>query len=129
MSEIKSFIWIALVWLVLGIVLNLVFSSSAFWFSVFWGLCVGNLFFLAKTISSAILLMSHVNSTERPQMIFRTAFFGVLKLITLGCIGFFLYVVESIPGPSIVFGLGTMVVVPFFGGYLWSKRGRWQYAW
>ncbi|MGK5088776.1 hypothetical protein WDW86_14560 [Bdellovibrionota bacterium FG-2] len=129
MGQLKPFLWCALGWLVLGTLLSLALSSgeaklSIAWFLCFWGLSVFDLFALTKVVSTLLILAAGDEKSveKRPALIIQSFYWGFLKIGCLGAFGVVLFLGSSISRGAMLLGLGTLIIVPLFGGFLWSQR-------
>jgi len=118
----------AVIWLVLGEILCWVFNfdlEQAFLayksFLGFWTLSVLDLGILAKFLSSAAHLMDAEEAT-RPAYAVQALVWGVGKVVCLGLFVLVLLKGHEIPMHSLLLGMGTLVVVPLAGGFIWSQR-------
>ncbi|MEO5971054.1 MAG: hypothetical protein ABIQ95_14090 [Bdellovibrionia bacterium] len=127
-SGIVIFGIVSAVWLILGEVscwaLNpnpeqafLAYRS----FLGFWCLSVLDLGILAKFLSSAGYLMN-ANETTRSAYAVQAIVWGVGKIVCLGLFVLVLLKGHEIPMHSLLLGMGTLVVVPLAGGFIWSQR-------
>jgi hypothetical protein len=138
MSE-KTYVPFAIaagIWLLTGGFLSWYFGPqewsvfySAAWFCVLWTLCVLDLITLSKAIQAAFRLIGQdpnysgeVADQKRPALIVQAFYWGFIKLACLGTFTVILMRAQQIPSSSLLLGLGTLVVVPIFGGFWWSKR-------
>ncbi len=88
---------------------------------IYFALAVTDLFFLVKIVAALMHLMSDQGAKNRTAYAIQAFVFGGLKLICLGMIGLCLWKFPSTSSGGILFGLGTLVVVPLLGGFLWSQ--------
>lgn len=93
------------------------------WIFIFWVLSILDLVALAKTLSS---VMGLINSSEKSELratyMVQTLCWGFFKL---ACLGLFILVLlkgQNIPWIGLLLGMGTLVVVPVMGGFVWSQR-------
>jgi hypothetical protein len=119
---------VSIVWLILGEVLCWGFNSNveqAFvaYKSVlgFWLLSVLDLTVLAKFLSSTGSLMNATEETKSAHAV-QALVWGLAKVVCLGLFVLVLLKGHEIPMHSLLLGMGTLVVVPLAGGYIWSQR-------
>lgn len=123
--DLRPFLWASLAWAALSIgVLSFIASdpgeSMRSW-GIYFALALTDLFFLVKTVAALMHLMSDQGAKNRTAYAIQAFVFGGLKLICLGMIGLCLWKLPSTSSGGILFGLGTLVVVPLLGGFLWSQ--------
>ncbi|MBN22115.1 MAG: hypothetical protein CL678_12615 [Bdellovibrionaceae bacterium] len=108
--------------------LFVLFSSNRFQaaqvFIVFWSLCVMDLFFLERLVGTLMQMSQSAHTETRWSYGIQSLVYGLLKLLMLGAIValLFHYGNKNTQGLPIIFGLGTLVIVPLFGGFLWSQK-------
>jgi hypothetical protein len=96
---------------------------ATYWALAIWALCMLDFLTLARCGSSVLALMaSGPNDTKRPYWMIQSLFWGSMKLLCLGAIGVALFYGRSIPSIALLLGLGTLLVVPLFGGFWWSRK-------
>lgn len=127
-TPIKPFLIVALFWVVMGIlgcqyfsVETGSFSRSLIWFLGLWTLCLLDLVALTKTVQS-VLRMASSSDENRAACAIQTFSWGAIKLV---CLGFFTLVLiqgRTIPIAGLLFGMATLLVVPLFGGLIWSQK-------
>lgn len=118
----------AAVWLICGSALSLATGGWA-WISVgyFW------LFALASILDLWILgmalrtVLSWMENAEKPSekrtaLAIQAFVWGLFKLICVGFLGWLVIAFRGTPTGSLVFGLGSLVVVSLLGGLIWSQR-------
>lgn len=121
----KAFFWSAALWLVLGLGVVSSFSASerwwysAGWFFLFWTLVLLDLALIAGLVGA---MVSWQESSDKARMGIRVAVLGLLKVLWLVIFGAILILKRGIPTPSLLVGLGTLIVVPLFGGLVWSYQ-------
>lgn len=100
------------------------FGVAGLWFAAFWCMSVLDLFLIAKTVESLGQLLTEDGQTpeKKAAWILRASTWGVLKIVCLGLFIFIFVVVTGLPQTSLFLGIGTLVVVPLAGGWLWSQR-------
>jgi hypothetical protein len=127
-NSLWLFLWASLAWLVLGWVFCAFLGTSradalasGFWMAIFWGLCVLDLWVLARFMSVAMAWMN-AEPEKRTAYSIQAFCWGLFKLV---CLGLFIGVLlkgYEIPTYGLLLGMGTLGVVPLFGGFLWSQR-------
>lgn len=96
-------------------------SRELFWFlALFFGSVV-NLFALSKAVGKVIEWMQYSGQNRSSGLLVEILFWGTLKFGCLILLGSLIWRSRSVPGMTLVLGLSTLVVVPLFGGYLWSR--------
>lgn len=127
-SGIFLFGTVSVVWLILSEVLcwglnsNREQAFSAYKSLLgFWTLSVLDLGILAKFLSSAGYLMN-ANEATRSAYAVQAIVWGVSKVVCLGLFVLVLLKGHEIPMHSLLLGMGTLVVVPLAGGFIWSQR-------
>jgi hypothetical protein len=126
-KTVWPFAGVAGLWLALCIAISLKWAgahaagAAAAWAGALWGLCLLDLYSLARAVGAALELAS-TEGENRGALIIQAFYWGVIKLTCLGILGAILLHGRSIPMASVVSGFGTMVVVPLVGGYRWSQK-------
>lgn len=93
------------------------------WFLVLWAACMLDLLVLCRAVYALGAILEEGHSVEKTAALRLQAFFwGIFKLACLGIFGIILSLAEGIPTPSLLLGMGTIVVVAIGGGWLWSQR-------
>ena len=93
------------------------------WFGAVWAFCVLDLIFMVKALASVVHLMTETRTDRRPARIIQVMFWGALKLLCLGAIGYLVYVARGkSPSASLWTGVATIVIVPLVAGFWWSRR-------
>jgi hypothetical protein len=130
LSKLDIFLFglVGVLWLALAQVLGRVLSHSPIeaqesfqWILGFWALCVLDLLVLRKLISIIFQLVSLAEGNRLRQSI-QALCWGVLKVL---CLGLFIVVLlkgQKIPMHGLLLGIGTLGVIPVFGGLLLSQR-------
>lgn len=120
------FFWVAGLWWALSAAWVSNAGSSLSWLSAIWFLCMADLFALAKLVSALLELVGSENEDRKKhgQAVIRASSWGAIKLACLAFIGMVLFRGRDIPTYSLLAGLGTLVVVPIFGGLGWHLRGE-----
>ncbi len=125
-SEAQPFVAAAIFWGVFSeVVCFFFFKTQPFlrtflWTLGLWVVCVLDLAAMAQMFRAVFALMSDIPEVSRPAWKLRLLIWGLTKLTCLGLLGVILFLNPSIPSPALLFGLGTLVVVPLFGGLGWS---------
>ena len=128
MDQLKPFFWCSVAWLAAGGTLSVALPAGALsaapWFLAFWGLSVLDLLALSRVVQSLLSLVAieEKDLEKRPALIIQSFYWGFLKIGCLGAFGIVLFFSTSISKLSMFLGLGTLVIVPLFGGFLWSQR-------
>lgn len=114
----RPFVISALIWWGLGTIF-----TKSLWFSVVWIVCLFDFFAIFKTIACVLALMSDTQADKKAVLLFQTVFWGLMKLSCLGLLGGLLMMSQrfEIPQKSLLMGLATLMVVPLFGGFWWSR--------
>lgn len=117
-TKTLPFAMMAVIWWALGAIF-----TNVFWFSVVWLICVFDFFAIFKTIACVLALMSDGQADKKAVILFQTLFWGFMKLACLGLLGGLLMMSQKfeIPQKALLMGLGTLIVVPLFGGFWWSR--------
>ncbi len=122
-QQLRPFLLATLAWLVLGtgVVLAALSPESRTSGLVWWlGL------FLLATLDLGMIaalvgtLLDGPPEGDRVRWGVRLAFLGSMKLLAWGIFALLLFGNRGIPNASLLSGLGTLVAVPLFGGFLWS---------
>lgn len=123
MKTLKPFLAVAVFFLLAGVAFHAATysSESTLRFILFWSLCMMNLFFLAKAVASVLNMMTDNDPTQRPMGLISTFFWGSLKLIGLGLLGFLIFQYRDASMAPVLSGVATLVIVPLVGGMLWSQ--------
>lgn len=118
----KPFLWVGLIWLVLGLSVAFVMPgayqekiSRVRWVLFLWFLVITDLIALIALVSAAFEWFSG-NTKNQTYLIIRTSSWVTIKLACLGTLGWVLYSGRNIPVVALIFGVGTMTVVPILGG-------------
>lgn len=118
----------SVIWLVLGEVLcwalnsNIEQAFSAYKsFLGFWILSVLDIGVLGKFLSLAAHLMN-ADELNKSAYAVQALVWGVAKLVCLGLFVLVLLKGHEIPMHSLLLGMGTLVIVPLAGGFIWSQR-------
>lgn len=127
---VKPFAWASVAWLSIGAAVALTLSSrdtapsTLSWMLALWLLSVLDLAATGKLVGSFLgaAVSGAENSEKTPAYAIQTFVWGVLKLACLGIFGLVLMRGRMIPTPGLLLGLGTLVVVPLVGGFIWSQR-------
>lgn len=93
-------------------------------FLIFWALSLLNLIFLGKTLENLFHWMhpATVEPLEKSRRLFGMALSGILKFATLGVIIWGLVQYPYSFKWSLVLGLGTLIIVPLAGGWIWFRK-------
>lgn len=122
-QQLKPFLGAALLWLFLGS------GNVLYWVSpeargtglVWWvGLYLLGVLDLGMIAALVASLLEGAPEGDRVRWGVRLLFLGALKLLAWGIFAFLLFGNRGIPNASLLSGLGTLVVVPLLGGFLWS---------
>lgn len=123
-SQWKPFVLAALVWLATGSALAFWMASEDVhwttllgWFLIFWLLSSLDLLAIAALVSA---MGTWQDGVDRARLGVRLAALAVLKMALLGIFGAILFLNRGIPHSSLLVGVGTLIVVPLFGGLAWS---------
>jgi hypothetical protein len=123
--DLRPFLWATLGWAILSVAVLLFIADdvgqSMRSLAIYFTLAGTDLFFLVKIVAALMHLMSDQGAKNRTAYAIQAFVFGGLKLICLGMIGLCLWKLPSTSSGGILFGLGTLVVVPLLGGFLWSQ--------
>ena len=86
-----------------------------------WFLSILDLAVLSKL---GLVLFSLVNAegARRSALTIQAFFWGAFKIICLGLFVITLLKGQKIPVSGLSLGMGTLVVVPLLGGFLWSRK-------
>lgn len=121
--QARPFLVTAVAWLLIAAVAEAWAGRSVVilgWFFYLYALALVDLYALARLFQYGIGVM--IQSIEkRPALIVRAFTWGAVKLACLGIFGLTLLHGDRIPVSALLMGLGTLVVVPLFGGLLWSR--------
>ena len=96
-------------------------SRELLWFLALFLGSVVNLFALSKAVGKVIEWMQYSGQNRSSGLLVEILFWGTLKFGCLILLGSLIWRSRSVPGMTLVLGLSTLVVVPLFGGYLWSR--------
>jgi len=126
-AQLRPFLWTGLGWL--GLSLTGLSALGApeqrtvvlAWFVLFWLLAMLDLGTIAGLVFS---IVSWEESSDRLRVGIRVGSLAVLKIALLVIFGGILFLKHGIPQSSLLVGLGTLIVVPLFGGLLWSFQGK-----
>ncbi len=125
--ELKPFVWVAVLWSILGLLLVLGFTdepkTAALWYSGSLSLALLNLFLLGKFLAVVLVLLSYQVSEKRSMYAIQAAFWGFSKLIVLGVMIALVFHAEKAPMIALLLGMGSMVAIPLIGGFWWSQKG------
>ncbi len=125
-AVIRTFFIAGLIWLLLSITIAFFSASelirSLMWSVGLWLLCMLDLFSLAKAGAAVTHLIGGNLGDKRIPIAVQALFWGAIKLVCLGFIGWVLFNAQSAPEGALLMGLGTLVIVPLFGGFHWSQR-------
>jgi len=122
--EMKPFLIVLCIWSILGAGVSLFFSGAGFlWYLAALSLALMNLFFLVKTIAVLVVLVSDHLAEKKLYLGIQALFWASMKLATLGAIILLIYKAQNAPKVPLMMGVGTTVIVPLFGGFLWSQKG------
>lgn len=125
--ETKPFIWVALIWSLVGFLAVLGFSEepkvSALWYFASLSLALLNLFLLVKFLAVVLVLVSDQVSEKRPMYAIQATFWGFSKLTVLGVMIAVVFQAEKAPVMPLLLGMGSMVAIPLIGGFWWSQKG------
>ena len=134
LNSLKPFLIASVLWLAIGTLLcrglshaHDDFGHTYRWMILLWAVCLADLGALAKTVHALIQIAAGAGE-KQPILLIETFFWGFLKLICLGIFGVLMFRGEPIPSVSLLVGFGTLIVVPLFGGMLWSRTGLIQDA-
>jgi hypothetical protein len=120
------FAWVSLGWLFLAVLVcllsNIPTPVALPWLLGFWVLCVLDLFAIAETVEAVVRLQALKEGQDKLALVTRAFFWGFVKLACLGFLGLAVWVGRGVPNITLIFGLGTLVVVPLVGGLLWSQK-------
>lgn len=123
--RIAPFVYTTLIWGVVATLVVLGFTPepyrAAFWFALLYGMVVCNLFFLVKSIAVVIVLLSYQGAEKQTRHAIQLAFWGTAKFSTLGALIAVIWKAKDIPTLALAMGMGTLLVVPFIGGFWWSN--------
>jgi hypothetical protein len=124
-EKVLPFVWVALAWLAVGLILCYFLAFQApiglvfGWFFLLWAICLVD--FLSMVISFSKFLDLKAGSI-RIRQFFEAAFWGAVKLVCLGLFGIVLLKGRSIPTVGLLAGFGTLFIVPLVGGFWWSFK-------
>jgi len=122
-QQLRPFVWAALGWFIVGTAIVLGFvapdlrGSAAGWWTALFALSVLDLTAIAGLVGA---LVAGAPEGDRVRWGIRLLFLGVLKLGAWGVFAALLFGNRGIPNASLLSGLGTLIVVPLFGGFLWT---------
>jgi hypothetical protein len=124
----KPFLIAGLVWLFLAGALSVGFNSPehGYWWNLRWtltlcGVCLFDLYALAKAVSATLALASE-DKEKRGPLIVQASYWGMVKLVCLGILGAILFRGAPVPTLQLMMGSATLIVVPVVGGYWWSRK-------
>ena len=122
-QQLRPFLLAAGAWLLAGTVLVFVWlppesrgAGLAWWFALY-ALATMDLGMIAALVGT---LLDGPPEGDRVRWGLRLAFLGAMKLAAWGLFALLLFGNRGIPNASLLSGLGTLVTVPLFGGFLWS---------
>lgn len=121
-SQSTPFLVAAAVWLAVGTGLCALSkaaptAAAVTWFGFFWGLSILDLGIIWGLVFS---IGSWEGARDRARLGLRIGILVLLKLIVLMIFGLILFLKHGIPQPSLLLGLGTLIVIPLLGGLAWS---------
>jgi hypothetical protein len=120
MDTRKIFIRSAGAWLLLGVLLNSLFSHEKLTgVVVFFGVW---LVALVDLIATIYLVDRLTQKTQGTGFFSSSLFLGIVKVACLAFLGVVLWSGQSLPVLSVLSGLATLVVVPIIGGIQLQKR-------
>ena len=123
----KPFAIAAVLWAVVGWAMCRHFSGAEelsknlVWLFGLWALCLLDLLALGKTIQGMLAIAAGVGENLSAYTV-HTFSWGLIKLICLGIFALVMIKGNPIPTAGLLVGMGTLVVVPLVGGFLWSQR-------
>ena len=126
--ELSAFVWITALWIPFAIGTTTYFYPGSPSDGLLFGLsffifALSNLFFLVKMIEVTTNLMSDQATEKRGLYQIQVVFWVTLKLISFGGLFFLIWKFQNqVILPALVCGVGTLIVVPLFGGYWWSRK-------
>lgn len=121
------FFGVAVVWLILALGVGFVWCLSGdgirslIWLTIFWFLSVLDLAVLAVLVKNIFEWMN-AKGENRPVYAIRTLCWGIFKVFCLGLFFIVLLKGQQIPMQGLLLGMGTLVIVPLVGGFLWSQK-------
>ena len=116
----KIFTRTSVLWLVIGLVLNLVLARPR---TLALGTFGGTWFVAATDLLVTIFLVDRLTSkTVEGSFFSSTLFLGATKVACLALLGVVLWSGQSLPVLSVLSGLATLIVVPIVGGLQLQKR-------
>lgn len=124
----SALIWAVLIWLLVGSILSVALSGGAWiaipYFLAFAAASFLDLWVLGMAMKAVLGWIEEVDSPaeKRTALAVQAFVWGLFKLACLGILGWILIVLQGSPTASLVFGLGTLVVVSLLGGWIWSQR-------
>jgi hypothetical protein len=134
-SPHSPFVWVAVFWCLFGGAATLYFNSgnwrSLGWFLLGWTLCLGDLLALVRMMDTVMPFLKRGAKNESSPahvgaLSIKTVplmFWGTMKLVFLGLIGWFIWSSKTgMPHSALLMSLATLIVVPLVGGYWWSQR-------
>lgn len=111
-------------------------ERSVKWLTGLWALCMVDFLAIAQLMRAVFRIMVHPESQQAPALdeaqkvsadrvfwVIRASTWGALKLACLVLIGVVLSSGTAVPSIGMALGLGTLGVVPVFGGLLAYQRG------
>jgi hypothetical protein len=123
----KPFIIAAIFWAVIGFAMCRHFSAvqelpkNLVWLFGLWALCLLDLLALGKTIQGMLAIAAGAGENLSAYTV-HTFSWGLIKLVCLGIFALVMIKGNPIPTAGLLVGMGTLVVVPLVGGFLWSQR-------
>ena len=98
-------------------------------FLILWAASCLNLGVLGKAGLKVMEWMRHSGQNHSPELMIQVFFWGLMKFGCLILLGSLIWRSRSVPGMTLVLGLSTLVLVPLFGGYLWSRTEYARRTW
>lgn len=126
-QNLKPFYWTAGSWLIFGVLALVLIPGgmnsalAAKWFLGLWIVSLLDLFALERAVEAATGLMSEA-SENRGALVIRAFYWGAIKLACMGILGWIVIHASNAPVRALLLGLGTLVAVPLFGGFMWSQK-------
>jgi len=124
--DLRTFIWATLGWAAVSVAILFLLSDTPGGalqsFALYFTLAVLDLFFIVKTVAATLVLMSDQGAKNRTAYAIQAFVYGGLKFLCLGMIGFCLWKIPSRTSGGVLLGLSALIVIPLFGGFLWSQQ-------